>query len=125
MKAEANPYDLAFEPYFEQRLERVWKDSMQGKRTLLMFWLRQQQCCAMCRHKITKETGWNIHHIVERVKGGGDELSNLVLLHPNCHRQIHAQQGNWLYHLAAKTIRCKLSLLTGEEWLMNKQCLFF
>jgi len=89
LKAEANPYDLAFEPYFEQRLERVWKDSMQGKRTLLMLWLRQQQSCAMCRHKITKETGWNIHHIVERVKGGGNELSNLVLLHPNCHRQLH------------------------------------
>ncbi|MCF7514341.1 HNH endonuclease [Pseudoalteromonas sp. L23] len=43
----------------------------------------------MCRHRITKETGWNIHHIVERVKGGGNELSNLVLLHPNCHRQLH------------------------------------
>ncbi len=54
---------------------------MQSKRKLLMLWLRQQQCCAMCRHKITKETGWNIHYIVERVKGGGDELSNLVLLH--------------------------------------------
>ncbi|WP_348638936.1 HNH endonuclease [Lacimicrobium sp. SS2-24] len=23
-------------------------------------------------------------------KGGSDKLSNLVLLHPNCHRQLHA-----------------------------------
>ena len=89
MKAEANPYDLAFEEYFEKRQERIWRDSMQGKRILLMLWLRQQQCCPMCRHRITKTTGWNIHHIVERVKGGSDEMSNLVLLHPNCHRQHH------------------------------------
>ncbi|WP_299010856.1 group II intron reverse transcriptase/maturase [uncultured Shewanella sp.] len=91
LKAEANPYDLAFESYFEQRLERVWKDSMQGQRKLLTLWLRQQHRCAMCRQIITKETGWNIHHIVERVKGGSDELNNLVLLHPNCHRQLHAK----------------------------------
>jgi len=90
MKAEANPYDLAFEEYFEKRQERIWRDSMQGKRKLLMLWLRQQQCCAMCRHPITKSTEWNIHHIVEKVKGGSDELSNLVLLHPNCHRQLHS-----------------------------------
>jgi len=93
MKAEANPYDLAFEEYFEKRQERVWRDSMQGKRILLMLWLRQQQCCAMCRHRITKTTGWNIHLIVERVKGGSNELSNLVLLHPNCHRQLHSNKG--------------------------------
>ncbi|WP_295509365.1 HNH endonuclease [uncultured Pseudoalteromonas sp.] len=48
----------------------------------------------MCRHKITKETGWNNHHIVERVKGGSDEPDNLVLLHPNCHRQLHSSKEN-------------------------------
>jgi RNA-directed DNA polymerase len=42
IKAEANPYDLAFEEYFEQRLERGWRESMQGQRKVLMLWLRQQ-----------------------------------------------------------------------------------
>ncbi|WP_299790606.1 group II intron reverse transcriptase/maturase [uncultured Shewanella sp.] len=91
IKGEANPYDLAFEEYFEKRLERAWRDSMQGQRRLLILWFRQQKCCPICRHKITKETGWNVHHIVERVKGGSDEMDNLVLLHPNCHRQLHAK----------------------------------
>lgn len=90
VKGEANPYLLEFETYFEQRLERVWKESMKGKRKLLNLWLRQQKRCAMCKHLITSETGWNIHHIVERVKGGSDSMDNLVLLHPNCHRQLHA-----------------------------------
>ncbi|GGO66263.1 group II intron reverse transcriptase/maturase [Bowmanella pacifica] len=89
MKAEANPYLPEFEEYFEQRLERAWKDSMHGRNKLLTLWLRQRKRCVMCHYLITKETGWNIHHIVERVKGGSDKLSNLVLLHPNCHRQLH------------------------------------
>ncbi len=89
IRAEANPYDLDFETYFEQRLERAWRDSMQGKRKILTLWLRQQKCCPCCGQFITKETGWNIHHVVERSKGGADTLDNLVLLHPNCHRQVH------------------------------------
>ncbi|MDF2177885.1 group II intron reverse transcriptase/maturase [Aliiglaciecola sp. CAU 1673] len=89
IKAEANPYLPVYEEYFEQRLERAWKDSMHGRDKLLTLWLRQQKRCVMCHHLITKETGWNIHHVVDRVMGGSDKLSNLVLLHPNCHRQLH------------------------------------
>ncbi|UAA38346.1 group II intron reverse transcriptase/maturase [Paraneptunicella aestuarii] len=89
IKAEANPYLPEFEMYFEQRLERLWKSSMSGRERLLTLWLRQKKRCVICNQLITKETGWHIHHIVERVNGGSDKLSNLVLLHPNCHRQIH------------------------------------
>lgn len=89
IKSEANCYDPEFETYFENRLERKWKESKQGKRKLLSLWLRQNHKCAMCHQGITDSTGWNIHHIIERVNGGSDELSNLVLLHPNCHRQLH------------------------------------
>jgi RNA-directed DNA polymerase len=34
-------------------------------------------------------TGWHVHHIVRRVDGGSDVWSNLVMVHPDCHRQIH------------------------------------
>lgn len=51
---------------------------MQGKRLLLMLWLRPQQCCAICCQLVTKTTGWNIHQIVEREKVVVI-LSNLVL----------------------------------------------
>lgn len=91
IRAEAKPYDLADEKYFEKLLERNWRDSMVGQRKVLYLWLRQQKCCAVCRFPITKETEWNINHIVEKVKGGSDELDNLVLLHPNCYRQLHNQ----------------------------------
>lgn len=90
IKAEANPYLPEFETYYEQRLEYVWRNSEQGKRKTYTLWNRQQKRCPMCKQYITFETGWNIHHIIERHKGGSDKLENLVLLHPNCHRKIHA-----------------------------------
>ncbi len=89
IKAEANSFDPAWEMYFEQRLVRVWNYSMQGRKKLTKLWVRQDKRCPMCKQHITLETGWNVHHVIERHKGGGDQLGNLVLLHPNCHRQVH------------------------------------
>nr|WP_282600735.1 HNH endonuclease [Pantoea ananatis] len=43
-----------------------------------------------CQELITPETGWHVHHIIRRVDGGTDDNSNLCLVHPVCHRQIHA-----------------------------------
>ena len=48
---------------------------------------------ALIEKRITWETGWDIHHIHFRGKGGTDLMSNLVMLHPNCHRQYHSLCG--------------------------------
>lgn len=94
IKAEANLYDPAFEYYFEQRLERAMRDSGRGNGKVLMLWFRQEKRCPMCKQYITQESGWNIHHVIERHKGGSDSLENLVLLHPNCHRQLHSENAD-------------------------------
>ncbi|WP_408606445.1 HNH endonuclease signature motif containing protein [Erwinia typographi] len=47
----------------------------------------------MCEQFFSKETGWNIHHIMRKTQGGSDSLDNLVMLHPNCHRQLHHSSG--------------------------------
>lgn len=42
------------------------------------------------RHQpLTLEANWHLHHVVWRVHGGADTVDNLLLLHPNCHRQVH------------------------------------
>ncbi|MBF0451134.1 MAG: reverse transcriptase N-terminal domain-containing protein [Candidatus Magnetomorum sp.] len=41
---------------------------------------------------ITEESGWHKHHIIWRTDGGRDTNENIVLLHPNCHRQVHSQK---------------------------------
>lgn len=46
--------------------------------------------CPVCKEKITKLTGWHSHHMVWRSLGGSDLQENRVLLHPNCHAQVHS-----------------------------------
>lgn len=92
IKAAANPYDPAWETYFEERLSLKMVNQLAGYRRLLHLWLTQDGNCPICDEKITKESGWQIHHLVYRSLGGTDATSNLVLLHPNCHKQVHSQQ---------------------------------
>ncbi|WP_462268429.1 HNH endonuclease signature motif containing protein [Desulfobacter sp.] len=46
----------------------------------------------MCRQKIDDSTRWHKHHIIWRIHGGTDLDENLVLLHPNCHKQLHRRK---------------------------------
>lgn len=93
IKAQANPYDPDWEVYFENRLGLKMLDNLKEKKRLYRLWYGQDGICLICSQKITKETGWNIHHIKRRTDGGKNTMDNLVLLHPNCHIQAHNQ--NW------------------------------
>jgi RNA-directed DNA polymerase len=90
VKGEANPYDRAWEQYFDQRMGLKWLQNT-NRRKLISLWKGQEGKCPVCHLKITKESGWNIHHIIYRVNGGPDTMSNLLLLHPNCHKQVHSR----------------------------------
>ncbi len=92
IRSDANIYDPKDEMYYEKRRDYVWKTSNQGQWKIMAIWRRQGSRCPMCKQHITQETGWNIHHIVPKVAGGNDNVSNLVLLHPNCHRKIHSNE---------------------------------
>jgi RNA-directed DNA polymerase len=91
IKGRANPYDLEWEVYLEERLGVKMADDLQGRRTLLYLWQEQRGICPVCGEKITKLTGWHNHHIVWRTKGGGNDIENRMLLHPNCHSQVHSR----------------------------------
>ena len=90
VRKEANPYDPAWEIYFEQRQYNKVLDDLQDRPWLRRQWRRQRGICPVCGELITKETGWHNHHIQWRIYGGGGELENRVLLHPNCHQQVHS-----------------------------------
>ena len=91
VKAEANPYDPAWERYFEARLGVKMADTLQGRRSLLYLWREQSGRCPVCAQLITQLTGWHSHHLVWRSQGGADSAANRVLLHPTCHQQVHSQ----------------------------------
>jgi RNA-directed DNA polymerase len=90
VQGAANPYDPAWETYFEQRLGLKMVNSLKGRRQLIALWKEQQGICPVCGEKITKITGWNNHHIKPRILGGSHARENRVLLHPTCHSRIHA-----------------------------------
>ncbi len=91
IRAEANPYDPAWETYFEKRLDVQMATRLQGKRWLSYLWREQNGLCPVCQQKITRITGWHSHHMLWRSKGGRDTAENRVLLHPTCHQQVHSQ----------------------------------
>jgi RNA-directed DNA polymerase len=91
VKGAANPFDPTWEPYFERRLGVKMERTLQGRRKLLYLWKEQQGICPVCKQSITELSTWHVHHIVWRTRGGADTAENRVLVHPNCHRQIHSQ----------------------------------
>jgi RNA-directed DNA polymerase len=92
IQGEANPYDPQWEPYFEARSGVRMARNLQGRRQLLRLWKEQEGLCAVCQQRITQLTGWHSHHLVWRTHGGSDRADNRVLLHPNCHAQVHNQR---------------------------------
>lgn len=92
IKGAANPYDREWEIYFEERLGVKMVENLRGKRQLLYLWKEQNGICPVCSQKITKLTGWHSHHIIWRTNGGKDSAENRILLHPNCHSQVHSQK---------------------------------
>jgi RNA-directed DNA polymerase len=89
VKGEANPYDPAFETYFEEREGSHLRETFRGTRTLRYIWNEQRGLCTVCRLPITRTTGWRLHHCVPLVQGGSKSAENRVLLHPECHDKVH------------------------------------
>lgn len=92
IKGRANPYDPQWEVYFEERLGAKMVNNLRGRRQLLHLWQTQRGICPACGQRITKVTGWHSHHIIRRFYGGPNTAENRVLLHPECHWQVHRQQ---------------------------------
>ncbi|MBA3789609.1 group II intron reverse transcriptase/maturase [Patescibacteria group bacterium] len=90
VRAELNPFDRQWDAYIEKRIKQKMYTSLSGYKKWRSLWIEQDGKCLVCKESITLARGWDIHHIQERSKGGDNQNSNLILLHPNCHRQAHS-----------------------------------
>jgi len=89
IRGEANPFDPKQEAYFEGRLGLKMQGSPAGQVKWYKLWWSQDKECPVCNNRIDRESGWRIHRILPMSEGGKDRPSNLVMVHPNCHRRIH------------------------------------
>jgi RNA-directed DNA polymerase len=91
IRGTANPWDPAWELYFEERLATQMASTLTGRGTARYLWMEQAGKCLVCGQPLAREVGWHVHHLLWRSHGGTDEIDNRVLLHPNCHRQVHSE----------------------------------
>ncbi len=90
IKGAYNPFDPMWEAYGEDLRGQRLLRSMAYRQQWVSLYRSQQGGCQLCGDAITEVTGWHDHHLVPRVKGGSNALSNRVLLHPVCHNRLHA-----------------------------------
>src|SRR5262245_46559524 len=85
VKGAANPFDPAWEEYFQQRDRALALRASSPFRAKI---LRQQYGrCPGCRQVIQVEEEVDLHH--RDGNHQNNQIGNLVLLHPTCHRQDH------------------------------------
>lgn len=89
---EANPFDPQWNRYFEERSFRKMSNHVVQGKKLLALWKEQMGYCPICNQRINQQTGWHVHHILEKSKGGDNTQTNLIMVHPNCHKQIHSKK---------------------------------
>lgn len=89
IKATANPFTKEDELTFEQHVQRRMLHTLRNRQKLISIFRKQKGKCPMCEQRITKQSGWHIHHLIYRCDGGKDTMDNLIMLHPDCHYQVH------------------------------------
>ena len=89
VKGSYNPFDPADERYGETLRQQRMLNSRRHRKQWLSLYQSQAGRCALCQGAITRETGWQDHHIIYKAMGGPDTLANRVLLHPVCHIRVH------------------------------------
>ena len=84
IKANANPHDPEWEPYFETRWCQKMRNSSRGMAKFYRVWQRQDGICPVCQEQITFGSPWAVSHIVKVGDGGSDAMSNLEIKHLKC-----------------------------------------
>ena len=93
IKADANPHDPKWEPYFESRWGKKMLRSSKDRGKLHRVWRRQDGLCSTCQASITTSTPWDVRRIVKKTQGGSDAASNLQMHHLNCRRNQYQAQN--------------------------------
>ena len=82
VKGEANPFAPEWTEYFEKRKTYKMLQSLNGRKSLLYMWERQDHLCPVCGKPIDKEHPWGTSQQIVN----GKKVNNL--LHDSCRRKV-------------------------------------
>ena len=74
--------------------------------------------CQACRKK-GKRREFTVHHIIPRIKGGSDELENLITLHYDCHDYVETMEYQTRSEVINSTIGKSKFELTQAKYQNN------
>jgi len=80
IKQDANPFDQEWEPYFQKRKVFRMLEALDGKKTLLALWLKQDRKCDLCGRDINADDEWAINK-----RRFGEDI-RITLVHKPCRR---------------------------------------
>lgn len=88
IKHNATPFDSTLAEYFRERDIKEFVNNNVSSRQKLAK--KQNYVCPICERNITDfKEGLEIHHVIPKHHGGGDEYKNLQLVHISCHIDYH------------------------------------
>jgi RNA-directed DNA polymerase len=98
IKNASNPSDPCWPTYFQERQTWQLLKRLAKRPDWAALWKRQGGNCPVGKQRITKKMPWDLHHLHPKKEGGSDNPSNLLMLPPNCHRQVHnnTSVARWL-----------------------------
>lgn len=87
IKGDANPFDLEYDKYLDQRETKKMLVTLKGRNSLLYLWKKQDRKCPLCGMPIDRVLPWNV---TEKVVNGKIQRS---LVHDKCYKQFRKQQN--------------------------------
>jgi RNA-directed DNA polymerase len=94
IRSAVNPYDPKWELYLEARWGWQLTQALAGRSRIEYLRKGQEGRGSACGQPLRiAEEDCQIHHRIWRSRGGPDTADDMELLHANCHRQIHVQEG--------------------------------
>jgi RNA-directed DNA polymerase len=106
VKADANPFDPAWDSYFAVRQSTRMLERLQGRGFPNRLWQQQQGKCPGCGQLIVEDDRWVMKPVVPFKVGGTRSLANLKMLHSTCQRHFRIVTGK--ASAPAATTGCRL-----------------
>lgn len=82
-----NPFDPEFEEYMKNRISKLSKSSVWSRKATKVA-KKSNFICKVCEKELLPTQELDIHHVLPKKLGGTDKLTNLLLLHRECHKQV-------------------------------------